>query len=548
MFCNIPQVNQLTSLLLAHAVRHIVVCPGSRNATLAHNFHELAGQMHLYPVTDERSAAFVALGLSLATGETAAVCVTSGSALLGCLPAVAEAYYRHLPLLVISADRPPQWVGQLDGQTLPQPGALLPYCPTARLCIPHTDEAHWANNRLINEALLSLHRNGGRPAHINVPIAEPMFSFTTERLPEERVIREYIPATPHPLPQEVLDAIAGARLPALVMGLYERGDLRKEVSDLDTQEQMLVLPEIISDVAGSFRMNTLDALQPSETGLLPDLVVQVGGNFVHKRFKRLLREGHCRVIRIGYDDTLADTFCGLETVIRCHEAAALVQLTNSLPHHHSGVRQARQRYEERERNGHGECGVLPSAYTEVLLQLRKTLELNRTTYSLHLANSTAVRAAAHVFRSGEMPVFCNRGVNGIEGSLSTSVGYALGMWGLAITVIGDLSFFYDCNALWNTRLPANLRILLLNDGHGGIFDRLPGLEESPARDTLIAAGRQHFTAQGIAASYGIGYHTAGCAEELPQAIETWLQEASTAQILEVPLPRNASQRSVFSTN
>lgn len=132
MYCNTHQVNQLTSLLKAHHIEHVVVCPGSRNATIVHNLHTAGSEcFKLHPVTDERSAAFVALGMTLATQQAVAVCVTSGSALLGCIPAVAEAYYRHLPLLVISADRPQYIIGQLDGQTLPQ---MVPWFPTA----PHS--------------------------------------------------------------------------------------------------------------------------------------------------------------------------------------------------------------------------------------------------------------------------------------------------------------------------------------------------------------------------------------------------------------------------
>lgn len=533
MFCNTPQVNQLTALLLAHKVCNIVVCPGSRNAVIVHNLNELRGRVCIYPVTDERSAAFVALGLALATEKPAAVCVTSGSALLECIPAVAEASFRHLPLLVISADRPPEWVGQLDGQTLPQNGALLPYCPTQQLTVPHTAYDHWANNRRVNEALLSLQRNGGGPAHVNVPVAEPMFSFTTERLPGERVIHAYHEPCRCPLPPCVVEKIMAARLPALLFGQYERGDLRKETADLDRQGQMLILPEIISDVAGSMRMNVFDGLGAQDMPFVPDLVVQIGGNFVHKRFKALLREADCHVIRIGRDESLPDTFQHLEAVVHCEERAALAQLSATLPHHHAGVERALPFYNKRvavflKNNVSDEL-----TYTCVLQELRAMLSETGISCSLHLGNSTAVRAAAGVFPSGEMPVLCNRGTNGIEGSLSTAAGYALGIWGLSIAVVGDLSFFYDSNALWNVRLPANLRILLVNDGHGGIFDRLQGLSASPAKETYIAAGGGHFTAEGIASTCHLGYRAVGRKEFLRENIREWLQEASTAQILEV---------------
>ena len=117
------------------------------------------------------------------------------------------------------------------------------------------------------------------------------------------------------------------------------------------------------------------------------------------------------------------------------------------------------------------------------------------------------------------------------------MGYAIGMWGLSICIIGDLSFFYDCNALWNTQLPNNLRILLLNNHHGGIFDHLPGLSQSPARDSFIAAGHQSFTAQGIAETYHLNYFKATEANSLTSALHEWLKPSSSAQLLEVELPQ-----------
>lgn len=525
----------------AHGIHDVVVCPGSRNGTLVHDLHEAADAFSLYPVTDERSAAFVALGLSLATQLPAAVCVTSGSALLGCLPAVAEACYRKIPLLVVSADRPPQWIGQLDGQTLPQVGALAPYSKTFALQLPHDAEAVWYNNRLINEALLTLCRQGGQPVHINVPVAEPMFSFTTPQLPDERVVREVCPVVTQVLPDDVVRLISEARLPALVIGQYERGDIRMETAELESRSQMLVLPEILSDVPGSFRMNVFDGIsETAQREYLPDVIVQVGGNFVHKRFKQILRRSDCRVIRVGEESGLADTFCHLTTFVHAPVRPVLAQLATQLPSH-AGVKKAAQFY-------NAECKVRQAACTSELqsaesltLQtavgmLHRSLQHFHEGYTLHLANSSAVRAAQCYFESGNVPVFCNRGVNGIEGSLSVAVGYALKMWGLSFVVIGDLSFFYDANALWNTRLPHNLRVLLLNNGHGGIFDGLPGLSASPARDEFIAAGHQHFSAAGIAQAYHLNYYAAHTPAELRQALDEWLRPADYAQLIEVFLP------------
>ncbi len=538
MYCDTPQVNQLTALLEAHHIRHIVVCPGSRNATIVHNLNEKGDDCFtLHPVTDERSAAFVAIGLILATQECTAVCVTSGSALINCLPAVAEAYYRHLPLLIISADRPQNWINQLDGQTLPQSGALLPYCPTYTLRSDVSSENEWFNNRSINEAIISLYREGGCPAHINVPIAEPMFSFTTKQLTNERKISFYESTSDAPIPPHVIDIIAQAQLPALVIGQYERGDIRHEAEQIDHDNQLLVLPEVIADVKGSFRMNAFDALQ-SDEAIVPDVIIQIGGNFVHKRFKTLLRSANCKVIRISTTSLIADTFCHLDTHIIASPSKALAQLSVVLPRNRQSITQAKDLLDHKWNaqkdllNAHSKEHF---DFHRVLCMLKQALIEDEQPYTLHLGNSTAVRTAGQVFEGGEAPIFCNRGTNGIEGSLSTAVGYAIGMWGLSISIIGDLSFFYDGNALWNTQLPNNLRILLLNNHHGAIFDHLPGLAQSPARDTFIAAGHQSFTAKGIAEAYHLNYFKATDADSLSSVLSDWLKPSSSAQLLEVEL-------------
>lgn len=539
MYCDKLQVNQLTAILSGHGITDVVVCPGSRNATIVHDLHAHLNRFRLHPVTDERSAAFVALGLILALQCPVAVCVTSGSALLGCLPAVAEAYYRHLPLLVISADRPSQWIDQMDGQTLPQNGALHPYCATSQMVEPTTDEERWRNNRVANEALLSLTQSGGGPAHINVEIAEPMFSFTTAELPDERIVRKLSCVQQYFDLDPLVDAIRAARLPVLLVGQNDMGELRSHVTRFIYSEIMLVLPEVISDVEGNWRMNAFDELAASEAPIVPDLVVQIGGNFVHKRFKQLLRESSCKVVRIGHDKLPPDTFCHLDMWIPAEPKDILPELAGRLPFHHPGVIQANRRlastWRHRAKQFAKECAKSQGSVTtnQAISALQTALSQSLSTYSLHLANSTAVRAAGLFFESGNAPIFCNRGVNGIEGSLSTAVGYAMGMWGLCICIIGDLSFFYDVNALCNVQLPANLRILLLNNGHGAIFDHLPGLSASSALADYVAAGGRTYSARGIAETFGLGYHSVSENSSLRDTLHRWIEEADAAQILEV---------------
>ena len=218
MYSDKENVNILTALLVAHGVRHAVVCPGSRNAPIVHNLNECP-DIRCYPVTDERSAGFYALGMTQALNQPVVVCVTSGTALLNLAPAVAEAYYQHQPLIVISADRPQPWIDQLDGQTLPQPDALGRFVRKAvSLPEPHDNEERWYCNRLVNEALIVRHA----PVHINVPITEPLFDFKVAALPEERKI-ELMPAD---TPPHMLSHVCRMFMQSLELNRYHISERR----------------------------------------------------------------------------------------------------------------------------------------------------------------------------------------------------------------------------------------------------------------------------------------------------------------------------------
>lgn len=517
-----------TSLLLSFGVSDAVVCPGSRNGALVHNLYCCQPQLSVWPVTDERSAGFVALGMALQTGRTTVVCVTSGSALLNVLPAVAEAYYQHVPLLVVSADRPEMLLGQLDGQTLPQVGALQPYTPTIQLPELRSEADAWHCNRLMNEALLSTRRHGGRPVHVNIPLTPPLFRFEEESLPEERlVLEDFRPAPAHL--EEALQEVAAACCPALLIG-QSRENVSEEVLRLAKSGRVVVFPELLSNCPGTVRMN---ALRNGHLDLLSDidLLISAGGNLINKDVKERLRlQSDLRVIRIEPTDAMPDTFFHLHRICRTTLADFLAQL-NAAPM-------------ERKEAVDSINALLDSATPAPLpttdrladisaLRLVAEAVAHHGIGSLHLANSSVVRNAQPFFDGGRFPILCNRGVNGIEGSMSAAAGYSLRAEETALLCIGDLSFFYDVNALWNTRLDGRLRVVLLNNGGGGIFRHLPGLSDSPAHEEYIA-GRNCATAEGICLSYNCGYLHAATPSEAAAALQSLLTAPSDRpQILEL---------------
>lgn len=533
-------------MLRQFGVRHIVACPGSRNAPILHNLH--AAHYSLHAVTDERSAGFVAIGLMLSLHQPVAVCVTSGSALLGTIPAAAEAYYRRLPLLVISADRPPCRIDQWEGQTIHQNHALLPYAPTFELPENANGEAEERDMASLTEkALHTLESHGGQPVHLNLPLEEPLFHFSTISLPDIRA-RHTADHSPALSPANdclpaVMASVGKAQFPLLVIGQYE-GEPMKIVEKLDREGKMLVLPEVISRQKGSQRMAVLDVLlsrDPScRKNLQPDLVVHMGGNAVGKQLRQHLRQcpPFMQVIRIENGPFSPDTFDHPHTVVHSGQIEEWLQRFDKMlaPNPHV-IRWRDALIQVADR--------LPTFEARELTDIRAMMSfshgLPHTFSALHLANSSAVRHAAFFMDAGNIPVCCNRGTNGIEGSMSTAIGHALAAPGKVALVIGDLSFFYDLNALSITPLPHNLLILLLNNGGGQIFQRLPGLERSPARDIYVSAGHTH-SARWIAKAFGCQYRAIRDETELEEGMQAFLDNQEGPALLEVFTDNNRNEQ------
>ena len=532
MYSQKENVNILTALLVEHGISHAVVCPGSRNAPIVHNLHECP-DIQCYPVTDERSAGFYALGMSLCTKGPVAVCVTSGTALLNLAPAVAEAYYQHVPLVVISADRPPQWIDQLDGQTLPQPDALGRFVRKAvTLPEPRNEEEHWYCNRLVNEALIEARHHGYGPVHINVPISEPLFDFTVDELPEERSMTLLNPRCYKALLMECAGQFFSSRKPMIIIGQMSTEGLLPEELTMISQ-YAVVLNESLSIGKGGSHFDEVLYAVGNNPGYQPDFVLYLGDTMVSKRVKQWLRKVKDTHIWAATEDgSIHDTFMHLYGVIEGHPADVIDDLMES-----AGIKSTdstetfRKRWDKALGKAAKHAEEYQPAYSQmsVVKHFEELLGYEDES-AVHYANSSAVRLANIYARHY---VYCNRGVNGIDGSLSTAAGFSAVSDEQVFIVIGDLSFFYDQNALWNQNLTGNLRILLMNNGKGGIFNMLKGLEKSEARDTLVSA--QHQTsAEGICQQNNIVYLKAENMEEMKQGIDTLLyQESERPVLLEV---------------
>ena len=545
MYSNKENVNILTSLLLEYGVSDAVVCPGSRNAPIVHNL-SVCEAIRCRPVTDERSAAFYALGLAIATRRPTVVCVTSGSALLNVMPAVAEAAYQHVPLVVISADRPQQWIDQLDGQTIPQPDALGRFVRKAvQLPEPHNDEERWLCRRLVNEAMHLATCRQGAPVHINVPISEPLFEFDTEQLPQLSRFNNIKRAAIKDASMDMPDAFHKAKRPMIVIGQLAHGTVSHETIR-SLSEKYVVMSEPLSnpsymtihfDEAIRYIVSDNSSINDDEddkTAYYPDYVIYVGDTLVSKPARRFLRNAKAPSCLITPDAAdIHDPLMTLTDIVEC-DTDSINALLASLCD--APDTDERCQFHDRWQSFLDACAAHADAYVPEYSQMATVKYFEEQLADLdidicvHYANSSAVRLACIY---AQHYVWCNRGVNGIEGSLSTAAGFSLATHDMTVCVIGDLSFFYDQNALWNSNLRGNLRIILLNNRGGGIFRQLPGLSDSPAADDLVMASHEN-TAQGICTQNDIGYLSAKNMDEMQIGVVTLLtRESERPMLLEV---------------
>ena len=330
------------------------------------------------------------------------------------------------------------------------------------------------------------------PVHINVPITEPLFGFSVAELPVERKI-EWLPADISPTTlSHVTRMFLQAKRPMLVAGQPMNPNLDEAVSLVEDREDYV-----------------------------PDFVLYIGGSIVSKRVKRFLRKARETWV-VNETGEVTDTFMNLTHVVQGDgEAVADHIRFMMVMEPHPFV----QQWDALLASVHQQAEAYEPTYSQMAAV--KYFERQVGDAVIHYANSSAIRLA-NIF--AQRTVWCNRGVNGIEGSLSTAAGFSVVSAERVFCVIGDLSFFYDQNALWNQNLGGRFRILLLNNGKGGIFNMLPGLEQSPARDQYVSAAH-HTTAAGVCQENDIVYLSASDMPQMREGIDTLLNIESERPVL-----------------
>lgn len=529
MFPVKKNILQTVSLLKAYDVRHIVLSSGSRNAPLIQAFtQEKYFDCHL--VVDERNAAFYALGIIQCKKEPVAICCTSGTAVLDYAPAIAEAFYQQLPLIVITADRATGWVDQMDGQTIRQPNIYKDYIKKA-VNLPEiaseTDE--WYCNRIINEALIACTANEMGPVHINIPLSEPLFDYSIKKLPEVRKIRYARPYKNIDI-QPYADIWNNTSKKTIVVGQLPPNPLLADLlKQLSEKSGCVILSEHLGNCNYPEFIHNFDSvLQEPVQELAPELLISFGGHIVSKRLKKFLREYKPKHHwLISQNENIADLFQSLTDLIEADKIPFFSNLLNKNKYTNTAFKDYWINYSQ------AKCGNFGELPFSDIYACKKVAAKLPDGSKLLLANSSSLRNVQHFELNPSIEIYCNRGTNGIEGSLPTAIGFAAVSENPVYFITGDLSFFCAVNALWNIKQIKNLRILLLNNKGGNIFHTIPGLNISDSLPDYVAAAHDTTAKKWVEAS-GFTYMKAANKEELDEKIKIFMNEdIKNSLVLEV---------------
>ena len=525
---------------IAYGIDRIVISPGSRNAPLSIGFVNHP-EIKTYSIVDERCAAFFALGIAQQTRMPTAIVCTSGSALLNYYPAVAEAFYSNIPLIVISADRPKHLIDVGDGQTIRQENVFLNHSEfNANL----DDSLNLVDNAdLLEKAFYNCLDKKG-PVHINVPFDEPLYEVVdTLRIQRIEKFHYKKNTTKKSLELEHFGEIwnSSSRKMILIGEHVPDAILQKQLVSLAGDTSVLVLTETTSNLHHSKFIHSIDSLifplsEEQKLAFQPEVLITLGGMVISKRIKKILRNYQpAHHWHLGPKNAPNTYHC-----LSHHFSIDEVDFFNQF---FEIIRPLESEYQEkwlsvksqREQQHHKYLSEAPFSDLKAFDIVLKSMPKDAL---LQASNSSVIRYLQLFKMDATIQTFCNRGTSGIDGSTSTAIGASLATNKQTVFITGDISFFYDSNALWNTYIKNDFRIILINNSGGGIFKIIPGPQESNALDYFETT--HNMNASNLCRMYGLEYDAVSSETALKKSLKEFYNVSNSPKLLEIFTPRNSN--------
>ncbi|PCH52423.1 MAG: 2-succinyl-5-enolpyruvyl-6-hydroxy-3-cyclohexene-1-carboxylic-acid synthase [Flavobacteriaceae bacterium] len=523
-------------------INTVVISPGSRNAPLIIGFNE-AKEIKTLSIVDERCAAFFALGIAQQTRKPVALVCTSGSALLNYYPAIAEAFYSNIPLLIISADRPAQLLDIGDGQTIRQENVFTNHI------LFNTNLGFENDEENIKKAIKTAINKKG-PVHINVPLNDPLYD--KEEVEYHKV--EVVAVQKESLLDEIhldVDELqkyatiwnASTKKMVLVGEHFPNELLQIQLEHFLKDPSVLVLIENTANVSHPKFINSIDKLIfPLEEDELenfqPDILLSLGGLIVSKKIKEHLRRFQPKHHWHTDSKRAFDTFHCLKHHFKITPQLFFSQFFFLIKPIKSNYQNYWIQKKEFRLKKHQEF-IDTCAFSDLKV-FSKLLPSIPDNSQLQLSNSSIIRYSQLFNINKTLRVFCNRGTSGIDGSTSTAIGAAFAVKENTVFITGDISFFYDSNALWNNYIPNSFRIIVINNGGGGIFRFIPGPKDSNALDYFETP--HNLTAEPLCEMHSFEYNLTTNEEDLEKKLSNFYEASAFPKLLEIFTPREENDQ------
>ena len=532
-FSSKRSIQILTHLLKEYGISDVVISPGSRNAPLAIHFSE-TDELNCYSIVDERSAAFVGLGMAKSSKKPVAITCTSGSAAANYYPAITEAFYQNIPLLVLTADRPTDFVDLFDGQTIRQNEIYQQHSyGDFQLLEDGEANADDENFAIIKKAIELCYEKQG-PVHVNIPLKEPLYNLVSE-LPNFPPVEKTIQKKEEEfLPNFAADWNLSKRIMILVGTRDYSEELEMLLSQLVKNHSVVVLKEANSNLRHDKFFGHIDRYifnfnESDYQTYAPDLLITIGQNVVSKKIKQFLRaakpKNHWHIDEFWHPDT----FYSLTEKIKNKPEKFFSKLLNFISLEPSSYFNLWEVLRDKRDLKHQEY-CLKSTFSDFQFYdiLSQKLPEN---INLHFSNSSPIRYA-QLFDFQKNNIYCNRGTSGIDGCTSTAMGFAMKDLKQTVLVTGELSFFYDINGLWNNYIPPYTRIIVVNNGGGDIFKIIPGPDSTNALDEFILT-KHHKNAELLAKHFGFSYTKVEEEDTLSRVLDNFFKPDTKPKILEI---------------
>lgn len=543
MYSNKLSVQLIGEVLYRYGITDIILSPGSRNAPLTIHFtnHQ---EYTCYSIVDERSAAFFALGMAQSKKKPVAICCTSGTASANYYPAIIEAFYQNIPIVVLTADRPENYVDIFDGQTIRQKNMYSNHIyGSYQLSESEIEESITQNFLDLKKALNTCVLRSG-PIHINIPFSEPLYeqtdqieiSFEKLTLPEKNYNSDKY--------KHLFSTWNNFSKKMILVGMQQpNSELNQLLEKLAEREDTIILTEVTSNLNSSKFYPNIDRYmfpfgEEALDDYKPELLLTIGQNIVSKKIKDFLRKSKLKAHWHLDEYWHPDTYFSLTEKIEENPVIFLKELVKVPPVASSYSLLWKQLKDERQLRHNDFIKNLPFSDLRVINTLDEKIP---DSYNLQISNSSMIRYAQLFNFNSKNKIFCNRGASGIDGATSTAVGFAVADTHPTLLITGDIGFFYDSNALWNKYIPNTFRIILVNNGGGDIFKIIPGPDSSNSLEEYFVT-RHNRTARLMAQEYNFEYIQAHNQEELLKQLDSFFLCSEKPKLLEINTVNHPNSR------